>query len=619
MRKSNYPHMYENLGEFLAYLEDRGELARVRVPVDTDQEIAEIADRVAKNGGKALLFENTGTPFPLAINMFGSDERMAAALGVKSLDDIPRRIEKLAAGLLSPKEALSDKAAMLPLLKTASHWFPKKSKKRGRCQETVLTGREAKLSLLPILKCWPHDGGRFITLPLVNTVDPVSGTRNVGMYRMQVVDDHTTGMHWHVHKTGAKHYEAYKNLGRRMPVSVCLGGDPVYTYSAVAPMPEGLDEYLLAGFLRGKPVKLVKCVTNDLWVPDDCDFVIEGYVDPAEEKFMEGPFGDHTGFYSLEDLYPYFHVEAITFRRGAVYPATIVGIPPQEDLYMAKATEKIFLAPIRLIMQPEIRDMYMPEEGVAHNLAIINIHRRYAGQAAKVASSLWGAGQMMFNKYMLVVSTDRDIRDPETIAVLLRGTAMEGNIIRGEGVLDVLDHATATPGKGGKLAIDLTGADENAEYVWRRSRAELRRTGGITSWDLSFVRAWGILVLRCEPKRYPDVARFLEFNKIDNIRIVVTVDESDLRFGFGEMVWVATANSDPARDAALVNGALVIDGRTKPSGDSLNPARFPNVVASSGETVALVDIRWPEYRIGEFIGSPSDRYSLLIQSDRAEI
>lgn len=611
--------MYRNLKEFLALLEERGELTRVTLPVNPDEEIAEIADRVIKNDGKALLFENTGTPFPVVINMFGSDDRMSAALGVRSLDDIPRRIEQLVSKVMSPKGSLSEKAAVLPVLGRASRWFPKKVSGKGQCQEIVLRGKDARLSLLPILKCWPHDGGRFVTLPLVHTVDPETGVPNVGMYRMQVFDDYTTGMHWHMHKTGAKHYGSYKRLGQRMPVSVCLGGDPAYTYSAIAPMPEGMDEYLLAGFLRGKPVRLVKCITNDLRIPADCDIVIEGYVDPAEDKVVEGPFGDHTGFYSLEDLYPLFHVTAITFRKDAIYPATIVGVPPQEDLYIARATEKIFLAPIRLVMQPELTDMFMPAEGVAHNLAIVNIDSRYVGQASKVASSLWGAGQMMFNKYLVITSTDKDIRNPRTIAALLRSADMEKAVIRGEGILDVLDHATATPGVGGKLALDLTHAMPDEEYVWRTSKAQYRRTGGITGWDDSLAEVWGIMVLMAEPRRWPDIPKFLEVNKITNARIIVLMDDSGVELTAQDLLWIATANSDPARDAHIVAGMLVVDGRTKPAIDSSFPSRFPNVVTSSDETIALVDVRWAEYRIGDFLVSPSRHYRRLLQSDKAEI
>ena len=285
--------MYKSLTEFIEKLESAGELIRIGTPVSSELEIAEITDRMVKTegGGKALLFENTDKGFPVLTNLYGSERRMAMALGVEQLSDISERFDTLIGTVTSPKENFIDKLRLLPLLGEASKWFPRKKSSRGECQQVILMGEEANLSLLPILKCWPHDGGRFVTLPMVHTVDPERGIRNVGMYRMQVFDDHTTGMHWHRHKTGARHYELYKSRGERMPVSVAIGGDPVYAYSATAPVPDGIDEYLLAGLLRGKPVKLVKCVTNDIYVPEDCDFVIEGYVDPAEDKVLE----DQTG------------------------------------------------------------------------------------------------------------------------------------------------------------------------------------------------------------------------------------------------------------------------------------------------------------------------------------
>ncbi|MBO5758581.1 MAG: UbiD family decarboxylase, partial [Rikenellaceae bacterium] len=369
--------MYTSLQTFIDRLAAAGELVEVDAKVDPVFEIREIADRMSKapDGGKALLFKNTGTEFPLLINMFGSERRMAMALGTESLEQIPQRIDSVVRTVLSPRSGLMQKARTAL---QATRWLPRKTRRRGECQQVVWTGDDIDLGKLPILLSAPCDGGRFVTLPMVNTVDPTTGVRNVGMYRMQVVDRNTTAMHWQIHKTGERHYRAYQQAGiRRMPVSVCLGGDPAYTFAATAPMPDGMDEYLLAGFLRGKPVRLVKCLTNDIYVPSDCDFVIEGWVDTTEPKMVEGPFGDHTGFYSLEDEYPLFHITAITHRRGAVYPATIVGVPPMEDAYIAKASERIFLAPIRLVMQPEIRDMWMPEAGVAHNLAVVSIAESY--------------------------------------------------------------------------------------------------------------------------------------------------------------------------------------------------------------------------------------------------
>ena len=489
--------MYRSLNEYIARLEREGELVRIGAPVSPVEEIAEITDRISKTpgGGKALLFENTGTAFPVLTNLFGSERRMALALGVGTLDELSERIDVLLKQAAAPRNSLSDKLRALPMLAEMVRWFPRTVSGRGACQQVVLTGAEAALSALPVLKCWPADGGRFVTLPMVNTVDPETGVRNVGMYRMQVFDDRTTGMHWHVHKTGARHYDAYKRLGRRMPVSVALGGDPAYTYAATAPMPDNMDEYLLAGFLRRRPVKLVKCVTNDIYVPADCDFVIEGYVDPAEEKAVEGPFGDHTGFYSLEDRYPLFHVTALTRRRDAVYPATVVGIPPQEDAWIARATERIFLSPIRMALQPEVRDLTMPEAGTAHNVAVVSIDRRYEGQAVKVAQSLWGAGQMMFNKYLLVVPSGTDVRDSDALARLLRRIDPVRDLVRSEGILDVLDHATATPGFGGKIAIDATTAGaalnpaSQSESVPQLSLPEGCRTDLLEKWGAALAFA----------------------------------------------------------------------------------------------------------------------------------
>ena len=457
--------MYKGLREYMEVLEHRGELLRVTVPVSPRFEIAEITDRMAKSaiGGKALLFENTGTEFPVLTNMMGSDKRMALALGVERLDDVAVRIDSLLEAAMTPKGSLIDKLRALPLLAEMSRWFPQQVSGRGACQQVVYRDADADLMRLPMLQSWECDGGAFVTLPMVHTVDPDTGVRNVGMYRMQRFDARTTGMHWHVHKTGARHYDAYKRAGRRMPVVVTLGGDPVYTYAATAPMPDNMDEYLLAGFLRRCPVRLVKALTCDIYVPEDCDFVIEGYVDPSEPKVMEGDFGDHTGFYSLKDLYPLFHVTALTHRRGAVYPATVVGVPPEEDAYIAKATEKIFLAPIRLAVQPEVEDLWMPAAGTAHNLAVVSIDKRYRGQAHKVAQALWGAGQMMFNKYMIIASAGTPIRSYCALAALLRRVDLSRCMIRTEGVLDVLDHATATCGFGGKLALDLTDTDPSAE------------------------------------------------------------------------------------------------------------------------------------------------------------
>ena len=606
--------MYKSLTEFIEKLEGAGELIRIGTPVSSELEIAEITDRMVKTegGGKALLFENTDKGFPVLTNLYGSERRMAMALGMEQLSDISERFDTLIGTVTSPKENFIDKLRLLPLLGEASKWFPRKKSGRGECQQVILEGEEANLSLLPILKCWPHDGGRFVTLPMVHTVDPERGIRNVGMYRMQVFDDHTTGMHWHRHKTGARHYELYKSRGERMPVSVAIGGDPVYAYSATAPVPDGIDEYLLAGLLRGKPVKLVKCVTNDIYVPEDCDFVIEGYVDPSEDKVLEGDFGDHTGFYSLTDYYPKFHITAITHRKDAVYPATIVGIPPQEDAYIAMATERIFLAPIRLVMQPEVEDMFMPSAGTQHNITIISMRQLYERQASKVALGLWGAGQMMFNKYLLLTPASTNIRSEEEMAWLMRNCDLKKSLIRSEGIYDVLDHATATCGYGGKVALDLTNVAECTEQMTFDSNS---LPEGIVA-NTILLDKWGALLLFADNDLKVDAN---EIAKATNCNYVVIFDRRAEKMSANELLWLGAANTEPTRDIVLCGSTLVVDARAKrPNANDENPSRWPNIVTADEETIRLVDSRWAEYGIGEAIPSPSERYSALKLSEGAQ-
>jgi len=364
---------YSSLHDFIVDLEKRGELRRIKTFFDPLLEITEVTDRITKSGGKALLFENNGTSFPLLINAFGSAKRMAMALGKDDLAGAAKDIEDLFEILMQTRTTLSGKLSALPRIAGMAARMPARTNGKGLCQKVI--HHEPDLGIFPVLKCWPHDGGRFITLPVVHTLHPETGKPNAGMYRMQIFDRNRTGMHWQRHKTGANHFEAWKKSGKRMPVTVTLGGDPVYTYCATAPLPENIDEYLLAGILRKKRVRLVKSITNDIYIPSDADIVIEGYVDPAEEPVTEGPFGDHTGFYSLADKYPAFHVTCITHSGKAVYPATIVGVPPQEDAWFTLATETIFLAPLRLAIQPEITDFHMPGAGVAHNLLIVKINK----------------------------------------------------------------------------------------------------------------------------------------------------------------------------------------------------------------------------------------------------
>lgn len=431
---------WKSLQQFITALERENELVRVQEFVDPVLEITEVADRCIKNNGPALLFENTGTDFPLLINALGSEKRMCMALGVDSLDSIGREIESLFRHIATPKNSVIEKIRILPKLGKIASWMPKTLKGRGACQEII--ERDPDITKLPVMQCWPEDGGRFVTLPVIHTIDPETGARNVGMYRMQVFGPALTGMHWHRHKVSAGHFAQYKKLGRRMPVAVALGGDPVYTYAATAPLPPGVDEYLLAGFIRKKHVELVPCITQDICVPSDADIILEGYVDPAEPFVTEGPFGDHTGYYSLPDLYPVFHITCITRKRNAVYPSTIVGIPPEEDAWIGKATERIFITPIKMSIAPEIADMDMPIEGVFHNLTILSVRKEYPGQAQKVMNSIWGAGQMMFNKILVIVDSDTDIHNYEEVARRISEHADPGkDIYLGQGPMDVLDHS----------------------------------------------------------------------------------------------------------------------------------------------------------------------------------
>ena len=604
-----------NLQDFISKLESAGELIRIGTQVSSVYEIAELTDRQAKSagGGKALLFEKTDKGFAVLTNMMGSERRISMALGVERPEDITVRIESLLKQVTSPKDSLSDQLKMLPLLSEVARWFPKKLKHRGECQQVVLTGDDASLDILPILKSWGCDGGRFVTLPMVNTLDPQTGIRNVGMYRMQIFDSKTTGMHWHRHKTGARHYDGYKAAGRIMPVSVAIGGDPAYTYAATAPMPDNMDEYLLAGFLRRKPVKLVKCITNDIYVPDDCDFVIEGYVDPSEPLTVEGDFGDHTGFYSLTDLYPRLHVTAITHRKDALYPATVVGVPPQEDAYISIATERIFLAPIRLVMQPEIVDMTMPVAGTSHNIAIISMSSRYKGQAAKVTQGMWSAGQMMFNKYLVLTPATTDVRNAEQLAALLRGCDPKSATIRGEGIYDVLDHATATCGFGGKLALNLT---ENSTARTPSVTEHIALPEGVTM-RTDLVDMWSTLLLFADNSADIDLTTIARQAGVE-CNFIALFDTRAAEFGAEDLLWIAAANTDPKRDIALTDSTLTIDARAKVPGAENNPARFPNVVTSTEDVIELVDSRWEEYGIGEFITSPSRKYRKLLLSDKAE-
>ena len=488
---------FDSFRAFLNRLETAGDLRRITQPVATELEITEIADREMKKpgGGQALLLEKPMvngqlSPFPLAINTLGSDRRMAMSLGANSIDELAADLGSLvnAKPPASFKEALSLLGTALDLrhakpkvvkdgpCKEVIHKFeapPTRTEPWPKAPDILKVGPASGLSPaaqdskehrgafptllnLPIQQCWPLDGGRFITLPGVVTRDPDTGQRNVGMYRMQVYDERTTGMHWQMQKVGARHGRRYYETGTRMPVAVFLGGDPVFPFCATAPLPDGLDEFMLAGYLRKQATELVRCETSDLEVPANADFVLEGYVDPREPLREEGPFGDHTGYYSLPDLYPVFHLTAITHRKDAVYPATIVGMPPMEDFYIGSASLKLFL-PILKMTFPELVDLALPAEGVFHNLVFVSIKKTYPMQAFKIMHGLWGMGQMMFTKYIVVVDDDVDVHNSrEVLFRLCANTDPQRDAIFTKGPADVLDHATSELGVGTKMGIDAT-------------------------------------------------------------------------------------------------------------------------------------------------------------------
>jgi 4-hydroxy-3-polyprenylbenzoate decarboxylase len=462
---------YDSLGDFIGRLDKAGELRRIKTPVSPVLEITEIADRVMKmtDGGPALLFENVqGSKFPLAINLMGSRRRMSWALGVDDLEEIGQEIATLTRLPSDIPAGLMGKLALLPQLASLGKIAPRLiSPIVAPCQEVVKTGSDATLDDLPILTCWPDDGGPYITLPLVFTKDDATGKRNVGMYRIQKMGPRETGMHWQRHKVGSRHYAGFEAKGRDIPVAIVLGGDPALTYSATAPLPDEIDEMVFAGFLRKKPVELVKCKTIDMEVPADAEFVIEGIV-PAGERRREGPFGDHTGYYSLADDYPVFHVTAITHRRNAVYPCTIVGPPPMEDKYLGLATERIFLPLIRLFV-PEVIDYHLPAEGAFHNLVLVRIKKRYPGHAYKVMHALWGLGQMMFSKCIVVVDEDVDVQKPaEVVWRTFANIDPERDITFVKGPIDVLDHASPLMAFGSKMGVDATRKwpDEGFTREW---------------------------------------------------------------------------------------------------------------------------------------------------------
>jgi 4-hydroxy-3-polyprenylbenzoate decarboxylase len=452
----------DTLQEFIAAIDAAGELKRIAAPVAVHLEMCEIADRTMKlpGGGPALLFQKpvlrdgSVSPYPVAINLFGSMSRMALALGVARLDEHGDRITKLMD--LKVPEGFLGKLQMLPRLLEVAKFPPRTGSGPAACQEVVWQGEEIDLDKLPVLTTWPEDGGPFLTMTAVVSKDPARGIRNVGMYRVQQLGKREVAMHWQRHKTGAAHWREMAERGERMPVCIVIGADPASMYSASAPLPPNVDEFIFAGFLRKKPVRLVKALTCDLEVPAEAEIVIEGYIDPKEALVIEGPFGDHTGYYSEADLYPKVHVTAVTMRKDAVYCATIVGRPPMEDFYLGHATERIFL-PLLKLTTPEIVDYHMPAEGIFHNLVFVSIRKHYPGQAYKVMNALWGAGLMSLAKVLVIVDEWVDVRNPqEAWWVALNAIDPERDVRFTMGPIDVLDHSSRAFTYGSKMGIDAT-------------------------------------------------------------------------------------------------------------------------------------------------------------------
>jgi len=627
---------YKTLTHFISALEAAGELVRIKSFVSPHLEITEITDRVSKNNGKALLFESNGTEFPVLINAFGSEKRMCMALGINNLDAAGEELGKVLQEFIGPKGTLFEKLKILPALKEISSWLPRSLRKKGSCQEVIM--EKPDLTKLPVLTCWPADGGPFITLPVVHTKDPVTGIRNQGVYRMQVFGPALTGMHWHRHKGSAHHFSKYKELGKKMPVTVTLGGDPAYTYAATAPLPENVDENMLSGFLRKKKVTLVRCLTNDLEVPSDVDFVIEGFVDPEEDLHLEGPFGDHTGFYSLVDFYPCFHVTCITHRKNAIYPATIVGIPPMEDGWMGKATERLFLFPIKLVAVPEMKDINMPMAGVFHNIVLTKIEKSFPGQGMKIMTSLWGAGQMMFNKIMVVVSRNVDLNDYHAVAreVSLRVDSVQ-DIQFVKGPVDILDHSSRQFSLGSKIGIDATvkWPEELQDLSHKTSKPYLdidaikKEFPEIVAINDTFLRdEISLVVMSISKNRLCQIIEFsaaiVKDKLIRGIKFLIILDSEVDIFSSSDIAWIAGNNIDPLRDCFYPSSdelstypMLVIDGTRKTDEYDKFKRDWPNIIVMDEKTIGRVDENWDNYGLGMMILSPSKKYRSLIFNEGA--
>ncbi len=564
---------YKDLQSFIKALEANGDLIRIDATVSAELEITEITDRVSKAHGPALLFNNVaGSKYPVLMNAMGSYDRMSMGLGAGNLNDIGAEVAQYLdlANYLSVQKLIKSIPRFFRLL----HVFPKKSRFKGACQQVV--EHDVDLSTLPVLQCWPGDAGRFVTLPLVFTKDCKTKQQNCGMYRLQILDKNSTGMHWHKHKDGSEIYRGYAERGEKMPVSVALGCDPTVTYAATAPLPKMIDEMMLAGWLRKARVKMVKSITNDIYVPANAEIVLEGYVDPAEKLVREGPFGDHTGYYSLADDYPRFHVTCITHKKNAVYPATVVGKPPMEDCYMAKATERIFLPVLRLQM-PELVDLNMPLEGVFHNCAIVSVRNRYPGCARKVMNAVWGMGQMMYTKLIVAVDETVDVQNLAQVRdAVLKNVNGGESLFLSEGPLDALDHSSDRALYGSRLGVDATAATEKI--------AENGITDTYRIFPVHKESAWqGREALKEAMKQSRD-------------KFIIAVDDDVDPADLSTVMWKVFNNIDAKRDIVLLHNQIGIDATKKLREEGLT-RDWPDDITMTDAIKQLVTKRWNEYGI----------------------
>lgn len=575
-----------NLFDFINILKKENELIEIDEPVSTELEITEIVDRIIKseNYNKALLFKNNGTKFPLLINAFGSDKRILLALNSNSWEELCNRINNLI-NLITDKSSIYKK--ILKLYNIYNITRSKIKHRKGKCQEVVYNNPD--VNILPVLKCWPLDGGRFITLPVVHTLNPLTNKLNTGMYRLQVIDKDKLIVHWHVHKDGAENYRLYREKGLKIPVAITLGGSPVYSYCSTAPLPPQISEYVLAAFLLNKRVKFVKCLTQNIYIPDDVDIVIEGYIEPSEKLALEGPFGDHTGFYSLPDYYPIMHITAITHKKNAFYPSTIVGIPPQEDYYFIKATEHIF-KPLLRLMLPEIIDIKMPFYGVAHNLLLIQIKSNYPAHSNKVAHFVWGNGQLMFTKVIIITDKSLDNEKYLFYDILIQEN-ITNRIFISFGPSDVLEHSGLENLKGGKMLIDATNLNTNID---KNFFEEINLKKIFNDYEYLQLNKKAFLI-------NVDITTFNINNLINEIKeaeifneeVIIFVKDKNLRNNdFKTIMWHFLSNFDPVCDFIKVNKdnnkkVIIFDGTPK-----YRRKTTPNPVVMSEEIIKKIDKKW---------------------------